>query len=200
MSRQRSPPQRCHPSPQINRIWVTFRVGSHHRLCLQDLQREPQTHLKLQRVVVQLYRIIVLWFHFITGLLGFCGLAQVCSHPLRVVFLEEKEKDRDAGNPAVGTVPPPRAAWSFGVCRGRARGYRASSPGSLCPQCISGVWVLLPVPLCNRCRDGLLHSTPRRTTVMSCFMQKSGLSILSCCLESAKETHLPHPPAPFFDF
>ena len=123
---------------------------------------------------------------------------------LRVVFLEEKEKDRDDGNPVVGRAHALcpllglRGVW--GCAEAGGRGYRTSSPGSVCPWCISGVWMLLPVSSVTWCRDGLLNSTARRTTGMSCFMQKSGLSILSCCLESAKETAPPPPRFLIFDF
>ena len=121
---------------------------------------------------------------------------------LRVVFLEEKEKDRDDGNPVVGRAHALcpllglRGVW--GCAEARGRGYRASSPGSVCPRCISGVWMLLPVLLCNLVQRWTLKRH-RKEDHRDVVFHAEIRAVHSLLLFGVSRGNRP-PPAPFFDF
>ena len=174
-------------------------------MCCQDLQWEPQTHLKLQRVVVQLYRIIVLWFCFITGLLGFCGLAQVCSHHLELCFWRRRRRivRRKPSGGQSARLCPLLGCVGSGVCRGRGTWFRASSPGAVCPRCVSGVWVLLPVLLCNLVQRWTLKRHPKEDHRDFVFHAEIR-AVHSLLLFGVSQGNRPLPPPPprflIFDF
>ena len=91
---------------------------------------------------------------------------------LRVGFLEQKN-GRDDGNPGVGRAhalcPLLGLRGVSGCAEAGGRGYRVISP-VLCVLGVSlGSGCCARFPSVTRCRDGLLHSIPRRTTGTSCF-------------------------------
>ena len=72
---------------------------------------------------------------------------------LITLFLEENENEFYKGThieqKSACTVPPTPGEWGVLVRGGWEHGCRESCPGPPCSQCISEVWILLLVLLCN---------------------------------------------------
>lgn len=161
---------------------------------VQDPQWERQTHLKLQRVVVQLYRIIgtVVPLHY--RIIRLLWVGPSVQPSLRIVLLVEKKgNERDNGSPLMGrshalcSHPRPRGV-SDCVEAGRLWLQR-KHPRPSCRQRTSKVWSLPLVLFCaSRRREAPLHGPPGGPQKLCAFMKESGLSVPSWCLGSAKGT------------